>query len=144
MLLGILSSIISGISMSIQGIFNTRLSEKIGLLETNAIVQGTAFLITLIMAIGLGKGNIQNIKLCRKIYLLGGLLGVIITFTVMYSIRFLGVTHSIAIILVSQIIMALLIDYFGLFDSKNIKFNFHEIIGICFLIAGIIILKWKS
>lgn len=143
-MLGILSSIISGISMSIQGIFNTRLGEKIGLLETNAVVQGTAFLITLILAFGFGKGNIQNIKLCKKIYLLGGVLGVIITFTVMYGMKSLGVTHSIALILVSQIIMAFLVDHLGLFDSKNVKFNLHEIVGLCFLIAGIVILKWKG
>lgn len=143
-MLGILSSIISGMTMSIQGVFNTRLGEKIGLAETNAIVQGTAFLITLIVAFCLGKGDVHNIKICKKIYLLGGVLGVIITYTVMYGIKSLGPTHSIALILVSQLIMAFLVDLFGLFDSKNIKFNLHELVGIFMLIAGMVILKWKG
>ncbi|WP_446898096.1 DMT family transporter [Clostridium sp. LBM24168] len=143
-MLGILSSIISGMAMSIQGVFNTRLGEKIGLSETNAIVQGTAFLITLIITFCLGKGNIHNIKMCKKIYLLGGVLGVIITYTVMYGIKSMGATHSIALILVSQLIMAFLIDFFGLFGSKNIKFNSYELVGIFMLIAGIVVLKWNS
>lgn len=143
-MMGILTSIISGMAMSIQGVFNTRLGEKIGFLETNTIVQGTAFVITLIITFCLGKGDIHNIKMCKKIYLLGGALGVIITYTVMCGIKSLGATHSIALILVSQLIMAFLIDFFGLFDSKNIKFNLHELVGIFMLIAGIIILKWKG
>lgn len=142
-MLGILSSILSGMAMSIQGVFNTRLGEKIGLLETNTVVQGTAFLITLLMVFLFGNGNIHNIKLCKKIYLLGGVLGVIITFTVMYGIKSLGTTHAIALILIAQLITAFLIDYFGLFDSKIIKFNFQQIIGISMLIGGILILKWK-
>ncbi|MBA5851703.1 DMT family transporter [Clostridium sp. cel8] len=143
-MLGVLSSIISGMAMSIQGVFNTRLGEKIGLFETNTIVQGTAFIITLILYVCFGKGNMSNIKLCKKIYLLGGVLGVIITFTVMYGIKLLGPTHSITLILVSQLITAVIIDYLGLFDSKHIHFNLRQLVGILMLISGIIILKWKS
>ncbi len=40
---GIIFSIIAGASMSIQGVMNTRLSDKIGIYESNAFVQGTAF-----------------------------------------------------------------------------------------------------
>lgn len=143
-MLGTISSIISGMAMSIQGVFNTRLGEKIGFSETNAVVQGIAFSITLAIALLTGSGNIHNIKSCRKIYLLGGVLGVIITFTVMYGIKTLGPTHSVATILVSQLIMAFLIDLLGLFGSNKIKFNLHELVGIIMLISGIIILKWNK
>ena len=40
-------SIIAGAAMSIQGVMNTRLSEGIGLCESNAFVQGTAFVLSL-------------------------------------------------------------------------------------------------
>ncbi|AND86232.1 EamA family transporter [Clostridium tyrobutyricum] len=142
-MLGILSSIISGMVMSIQGVFNTRLSEKIGLLETTAIVQGIGFVITLLLVLILGKGNIHNIKMCKKIYLLGGVLGIIITFTVMYGIKSLGPSYCTILILLAQVITACLIEIFGLFDTKTIKFNWNEIIGIVFMIAGIIVLKWQ-
>ncbi len=42
-MLGIILAIISGAAMSIQGVFNTRVSEKIGVWETNTIVQGFCF-----------------------------------------------------------------------------------------------------
>ena len=39
---GFISAIISGIAMSIQGVFNTRVSERIGDMETNVVVHGSA------------------------------------------------------------------------------------------------------
>ncbi|AKA71306.1 DMT family transporter [Clostridium scatologenes] len=143
-MLGIIFSIIAGISMSLQGVFNTRLGEKIGLWETNAIVQGTGFALTLITLFLLGNGSLSNIKYCNKIYLLGGFLGVIITFTVMKGIASLGATYSIATILVAQLTAAALIDAFGFFGATQVKFHITKIIGICIMILGIIIFKWKG
>ncbi|CAB1254946.1 DMT family transporter [Clostridium sp. MT-14] len=143
-MLGILYSIIAGISMSIQGVFNTRLSEKIGLWATNTIVQGVGFIITLIIVLSSGKENWGNINCCKKLYFLGGVFGVIITFTVMQGIKSLGTTHSISIILVSQLLAAALIDFWGLFDSQKINFTFNKIAGIIIMIIGILVLKWKG
>ena len=43
--MGFIFSIIAGAAMSIQGVMNTRLSDKIGLYESNVFVQGTAFFV---------------------------------------------------------------------------------------------------
>ena len=48
-LFGLIGAIISGISMSLQGVFNTRLSEKIGTWETNTFVQATGLILSLII-----------------------------------------------------------------------------------------------
>lgn len=143
-MMSIIYAIISGISMSLQGVFNTRLGEKIGIWETNVLVQGTGFLLTLIILMFFGKGSFKNIKDVNKLYLLGGAIGVIIIFTVMKSIGAMGATYGIAIILVAQLIAAAAIDAFGLFGSERIPFNFKEFIGVSIMIIGIIIFKWRS
>ena len=74
---GIIFSIIAGASMSIQGVMNTRLSDKIGIYESNAFVQGTAFLLSLIAVWIMGKGSFKGIADVNKFYLLGGVLGII-------------------------------------------------------------------
>ncbi|MGL5150665.1 MAG: DMT family transporter [Clostridium sp.] len=140
---GIILAIISGISMSIQGVFNTRLGEKIGIWETSVFVQGIALVLSLIIAFIYGNGDYKLIKDTNKLYLLGGLLGVVITFTVMKSIGSMGATYAIGIILVAQLIMAAVIDAFGLFGSEKIKFSLNEFIGVAIMIAGIIVFKWK-
>ena len=136
-------AIISGISMTLQGVLNTRLSSKIGIFETNVIVQGTALLLTLIISFFFGKGDYRMIRDVNKFYLLGGVLGVIIIFTVMKSIDSMGATYAIAVILVAQLISAAIIDALGLFGSEKISFNLKEVFGVLIMISGIILFKWK-
>ena len=50
--MGILFSILAGAAMSVQGVLNTRLSEKAGLYEANVWVQGTAFALSLLAMTG--------------------------------------------------------------------------------------------
>lgn len=140
---GIICAIISGISMSLQGVFNTRLGEKIGTWETNVFVQGTGLILTLIISFMIGKGSYSQIKNVNKLYLLGGALAVVITFTVMKSISSMGPTCGIGIILVAQLLAAAIIDAFGLFGSEKIKFSLHHFIGVAIMIIGIVIFKWK-
>lgn len=139
----IIWAIISGISMSVQGVFNTRLGEKIGIWETNTIVQGIAFLLTLIITFFWGKGSYTALKDSNKLYLLGGVLGVVITFTVMKSIGGAGATYAIGVILVAQLLAAALIDAFGLFGSEKINFSLKEWLGVAIMLIGIIVFKWK-
>jgi len=142
-MIAVFFAIISGISMSVQGVFDTRLSEKIGLWETTVLVQGSAFIITLIITFFFGKGGFSNLKEVNKLYLLGGVLGIIITFTVMKSIGSLGATYAIGIILLAQIVAAALIDAFGLFGSDRLGFHLKDILGVIIMLIGIIIFKWN-
>lgn len=143
-MLGIIFSLIAGLSMSLQGVFNTRMSEKIGLWEANSIVQCIGFIVTIIITLIWGKGNIKNIKDVNKLYLTGGLLGVLIIFAVMYGIKKLGPTYSISVILLAQLLSAAIIDAFGLFDSQKLKFGLTKILGVALMIAGIILFKLKK
>lgn len=141
--LGIIFSAVAGSLMSIQGVFNTRSSEKIGLFETNLIVQGSAFIITLILFLFFGNGGLKKLTEVNKLYFLGGAIGVLITYSVMKGIGELSPTYAISIILVSQLITASLIDCCGLFETKQLQFHISKIIGVIIMVLGIIIFKWK-
>lgn len=130
--------------MSLQGVFNTRTSEKIGLWETNVFVQGTGFILTLIILLIAGNNNFKAIKEVNKLYLLGGILGAIIIYSVMQGISKMGTTYSISTILVAQLLAAGLIDSFGIFGANQIKFTLSKFIGIGIMIVGILIFKWKG
>jgi transporter family-2 protein len=140
---GIICAIISGIAMSIQGVFNTRLGEKIGVWETTLLFQIIALVLSLIIFLFLGDGNYSNLKDSNKLYLLGGALGVVITFTVIKSVSSMGPTFGIGIILISQLLAAALIDAFGLFGSERLRFSLNHFLGIAIMIAGIVIFKWN-
>lgn len=140
---GILMCILSGAAMSVQGVFNTRLSDKIGLLESNFIVQATALLLAAI-SLFWARGSFSQISGVNKLYLTGGVLAMVITITVMLGIKNLSPTVAISIILVSQLAAAALIDAFGLFDSERVVFGIRKIIGLAVMIGGIILFSYKK
>ena len=136
-----ISNVIAGATMSIQGVMNTRLNEKIGLLEANAYVQGTAFIISLLATFFFGKGNIKEITSVPWYYLLGGALGMVITVTVMLGIGKLSPTVAISVILISQLITAALIDGFGIMDTPKVPFKWTQLAGVMLMIAGVVVFK---
>lgn len=142
-MLGVIMSIISGAAMSIQGVFNTRLSDKTGLLESNFIVSLIALILASLSLIW-GKGSLGAFMSVNKLYLTGGVLSMVITITVMLSIGSLSPTVGISIILISQLLTAALIDAFGLFDSQKVAFTMNKIIGLIVMLGGIIIFSYKK
>ena len=72
--MGFVFAILAGAAMSVQGVMNTRLSEKLGLYESNAWVQGTAFALSLLAMWIWGKGSFRELGQTPKVYLLGGAL----------------------------------------------------------------------
>lgn len=141
--MGFIYSIIAGAAMSVQGVMNTRLGEKTGLYEANAYVQGTAFLLSLIAVWILGKGNIRAFTEINKWYLLGGVLGLFITITVMLAMGKLSPTVAVSAILISQLLTAAIIDAFGLMGSEKLAFGWNKYCGLILMLGGVILFKWN-
>ena len=141
MLSGIIFSIVAGMAMSIQGVMNTRLGEGIGNMEANAFVQGTAFALALGVLLFYREGSFSELGSVNKLYWLGGALGLVITLTVMLGIKNLGTTLAISIILISQLLVAALIDAFGLMGSEKIAFGWPKYLGLALMTGGMLVFK---
>ena len=143
MLWGIIFSIIAGMAMSVQGVMNTRLGEGIGNMEANTFVQGTACALALIVLIFWRQGSFTALGQVNKLYWLGGVLGIVITLTVMLGIKSLGTTLSISIILISQLLIAAVIDAFGLMGSEKVAFGWSKYVGLALMTGGMLLFKYK-
>ena len=143
MLLGIVLSIIAGMAMSVQGVMNTRLGEGIGNMEANAFVQGTAFALAMIALLFWRQGSFSALGSVSRLYWLGGALGLDITLTVMLGIKSLGTTVAISIILMSQLLVAALIDAFGLMGSEKIAFGWNKFVGLAVMCGGMLLFKLR-
>ena len=141
--MGFVWSAIAGAAMSIQGVMNTRLGEKIGIYESNAFVQGTAFLLSLLAVWILGKGSFREMANVNKLYLFGGVLGLVITVTVMLGIGKLSPTVAISTILISQLLVAAIIDAFGWMGSEQMAFGWNKFAGLAVMIGGVLLFKYK-
>jgi transporter family-2 protein len=142
-MIGFLFSIIAGAAMSVQGVMNTRLQDRVGLWEANAFVQGTAFVLSLIVMWIFGKGDWKALLSAPKWNLLGGALGLIITVTVMLSIKGLNPTVAISTILIAQLLVAAAIEYFGWMGQEKAAFAIKQWLGLALMLGGVVLFKWK-
>ena len=109
-MLGFLFSLIAGAAMSFQGVMNTRLGDKVGVLETNVFVQGTGLVLALVIMLIFGKGNLALLPQAPWYAWLGGLLAPVITVTVMLGMGMLNPLLAVSTILIAQLGVAALID----------------------------------
>ena len=136
-------SIIAGAAMSVQGVMNTRLQDGMGLWEANAYVQGTAFLLSIFVAWIFGSGSFKAILEVPKGYWLGGVLGLIITVTVMLSIKGLNPTVAISTILIAQLLVAALIEAMGWMGQDKLPMGFKQFAGLALMLGGVVLFKLR-
>lgn len=140
---GILIALLSGALMSIQGVFNTEVTKQTSLWLSSAFVQFTALLVCFaawLFTDRTSAASLANVE--PKYMLLSGVIGAFITITVVKSMESLGPARSAMLIVVSQLIVAYVIELMGLFGVEKQPFEWRKVIGMAISIAGIILFKW--
>lgn len=140
-MLGYIASAIAGAAMSVQGVMNTRLGEGIGTMEANCVVQSTAAVLSWAALCFYRTGSFAAIGTVPWYCLLGGVLGLVITITVMLGIGALSPTVAISVILLSQLSTAALIDGLGLLGTERAAFTWRKLLGLALMAGGILAIK---
>ena len=129
---------LAGLTMAVQGSINSVLGKKIGILQASLVVHILATVLLFFLLLITRSKN--TFSLWREIpwYLyLGGLLGVVISYTVIISIPKLGVAVATTAIITVQVLAAALIDHLGLFGLEEVSFSWLKLLGIFFLAVGV-------
>lgn len=137
-ILPIITAAVAGITMAVQGTLNSLLSKATGLLETTFWVQLTGAVVSalLLFVFRLGDGDLLALGKAPWYSLLGGALGVLITFFVASSISKVGATAATTAIIVGQVTTAGLLDHFGVLGLKSCPFVWSDALGIVLLAIG--------
>lgn len=138
---GFLACILAGAAMSIQGVMNTRLSEHIGTMETNAFVQCVAAVLSLLVLVFWRTGSFAALGAAPKWF--GGVLALAITVTVMLGMGRLGPTLAVATILIAQLATAAAIDAFGIMGTEKLAFGWSKWAGLALMTGGVLLFKMK-
>ena len=140
--MGIIIALISGLLMSVQGVFNTGVTKETGIWVCNCFVQFTALITGLVMWYFTDRESFMSLsKVTPKYVLVGGIIGTAITYTVIKSMDALGPARAVMIIVISQVTVAYLIELMGLFGVDKVEFQFRKLIGVALAIGGIILFK---
>ena len=142
---GVCIALLSGALMSIQGVFNTEVTKQTSLWVSSAFVQFTALLVCLTAWLFTDRTSFLLLGNMKQPYmLLAGVIGAFITVTVVKSMADLGPARAAMLIVISQLIVAYVIELLGLFGVDKEPFEWRKVLGMLIAIAGIVIFKWQK
>ncbi|MBE5961858.1 MAG: DMT family transporter [Lachnospiraceae bacterium] len=144
-MLGVIVALVSGALMSIQGVFNTGVTKQTSVWVASSFVQLTALIVCIIAWFITGRESSFSalFQIQDKYMLVGGALGAFITYTVIQSMSSLGPAKAVMLIVTAQLVVAYIIELFGMFGSEKVPFQWRKVIGLVLIIAGIITFKWE-
>ena len=140
--MGIIIALLSGALMSLQGVFNTEVTKQTSVWVAAGWVQLTAFITCVVIWLFTRREPVMGLmQVTPKYVLLGGIMGALITYTVIRSMASLGPAQTALLIVISQIIVAYGIELFGLFGVDKTPFAWHKLIGAAIAIGGIVVFE---
>lgn len=143
-MIGFLIALLSGALMSVQGVFNTQVTKTTGMWVSNGWVQLSAFAVCLVAWFIAGRDDVMTIaKVEPKYMLLGGVIGAGITWTVIKSMEQLGPAKAALLIVISQLIIAYVIELLGLFGVDKQPVDWRKIGGMALALIGVAIFQWE-
>jgi transporter family-2 protein len=131
-------AVAAGLAGSVQVALMSRLGERIGVLGALAFSTALTAVIALLILV-IARGSLGAFS--RAVHqpwwmLLGGVMGLLIVFTVTYSGPRIGVAATVGILIAGQLAMGAAIDRWGLFGSERIALHWPRVIGIGLLAVG--------
>jgi bacterial/archaeal transporter family-2 protein len=131
-------AVAAGLAGSVQVALMSRLGERIGILEALAfstMLTGVLAVLVLVLA----HRSVAGFE--RAVHqpwwmLMGGVMGLLIVFTVTYAGPRIGVAATVGILIAGQLFMGAAIDRWGLFGSERIALHWPRFVGIALLAAG--------
>ncbi len=143
-MIGIFIALLSGALMSVQGVFNTEVTKGSSMWVSTSWVQFSALAVCLGAWLFKDRSSFAALwQIQPKYMLLGGVIGAFITYTVIKAMASLGPARAVMLIVVSQLIIAYIIELFGMFGVDKQPFEWRRILGMAVCIGGIILFKWE-
>ena len=131
-------AVFAGLAGSVQVALMSRLGERIGVLEAlafSAALTG-ALAVALLVLARRSLGGFAHAVHQPWWMLLGGVMGLLIVFTITYAGPRIGVAATVGILIAGQLAMGAAIDRWGLFGSARIALHWPRLLGIGLLAAG--------
>lgn len=139
---GIFFALAGGFFLTFQSVANATISNSIGTWQAAAMTQFTGFVLALLIVIVLRDRSYQNLNNVPPLYASGGMLAAIVLYSNMTAVHRMGVTLTIGLFLIAQLIAAVLIDSKGWFDMAKQRIGPTQVVGLLLMIAGVVVIKW--
>ena len=131
-------TVLAGLAGSVQVAVMGRFGDRIGVVEALVFATCVQLLLAfgILLASRLGTGGLTGAFRAPPWMWLGGLMGLIVVFTITFAQPQIGATATIGILIAGQLVMGAVIDRFGLFGVDEIALSWPRLLGIVLLGAG--------
>jgi transporter family-2 protein len=135
----------AGCLVGMQAPINSRLGHSIGDVQAAAFsfLAGTVVLVTIAALARGGLGQLTHVGRAPWWALIGGLLGAVYVTVALVAVRTLGAGGITAAVISGNLVMALVIDRFGLFGVARQSIGTQRIVGLVLLLAGVALVVRK-
>ena len=132
-------SVFTGVILAIMVSLNGGVSNAAGNYASSVIIHFIG-LIGIIFVLIFTKSKIKNLKGIPFYMFSGGLIGVLTVLFTNASSGVLGVSLTVSLTLLGQLVTSLVIDNFGYFNMPVVKFDKRKILGLVIIITGIYVM----
>lgn len=134
---------VAGLGIPMMAAMSGQLSLQFGLAKGLFVIFSIAFLVSgsyLLYSYGAKpglEGSSASFTSVRPVLLLAGFIVVFYMIAVSIVGPRIGIANTILLVLLGQIVSALIIDHFGLFQYPVVPINLTKMFGVLLMVAGI-------
>jgi len=139
-----LLALVMGACVALQGTINAALSERIGTGETllvNTAIVAVGSIVVFLVLSEPSKLSASHLLKAPWYEYFGGLCGFMIIFLAIVLFPRLGAGLTLSLAIAAQLILAVLIDHFGLMGITQHAASLPRLAGVALLIAGATLVK---
>jgi len=136
-ILMILFILLGGIALSAQSSINGTFSRKAGTIETTLLTFLTGLMFLTVIILFFGQGNILGILEAPKWQLSAAFLGTMYLLLTVIGVPRIGVIATNIAGIIGQLVIGMLIDNFGWFDSLVIPLDWKRSVALLFMIIAL-------
>ncbi|MFC7687111.1 DMT family transporter [Ureibacillus sp. GCM10028918] len=133
----ILFTLIGGITLSAQSSINGTLSRKAGTIETTFLTFLTGTLFLTIFMLFFGSGNVLALLEAPKWQLSAAFLGTMYLLLTVMAVPRIGVIATNIAGIAGQLVIGVIIDHFGWFNSLVIELDIKRAFALLFMIISL-------
>lgn len=133
----ILFTLIGGITLSAQSSINGTFSRKAGTIETTLLTFLTGTMFLTIFIIFFGSGNVLALLEAPKWQLSAAFLGTMYLLLTVMAVPRIGVIATTVAAIAGQLVIGVIIDHFGWFNSLVIELDIKRAFALLFMLISL-------
>ncbi|MBW2037577.1 MAG: DMT family transporter [Deltaproteobacteria bacterium] len=135
-ILAVIIGLTGGVAVGLQAPLTSLMSQRIGTLESIFIIHFGGAVLTMVLLLTIGGGNLGSWRNVPWYALGAGSLGLVILAAISYTIPRLGVATTVTLVVTAQFLVAALLDNFGALGTSVRPVDLSRLIGMAVLFLG--------